>query len=822
MLRTGIIVALAGLLVGGAVNSSSLNAAEILLPQLRTAYYATEDFEVALVGLEKGAVAEVQLAPKTEGRTAVSFKVAGDGSTVNTRIPAGTLAPGLYTFKIDGKDTNVNITISAGVVDSQLLVSQTDNLEKLRAEQANFNVGNAASFGAVLGPDGMPGKDVRARTFMLNTFDATTAADLPTLIYMYWTGYITHKPWGSRKTWEEASMQETMRLFSLHVAQRLRRYVGNINSIGTIDEPGLNWGRTPAGGWASGFANWDGQPWYEARGWKYTDDPASRDDADWMKYLTIRTAIIGDSQTQAKKDIQTVVPGMRFEADIYAGHVVMDGADFMNQQCNGDVPTTHVFLDWGIGRDGAATEMYIEKSNNPTANVAHAMNGQLFGDQVPQPQHGICYRVMMNAMLQAGLESNWWLNTGGMSEADLAAVNEPAKRYGPLLREMKSTAHDVAVVWSYTEVCMRQKDITAKEARKKTGEQIKMMIAALPENTAVKNSELEISAYTIQGNYRNQISHAHNSLMRAGYPAHVVHERILPATLKNYKTLVIVGQTFDLPADIRQAITKFAKGGGSVIVDKTTTVKFDGAIVTDANFKDPAFHWRPLFLEAEKKPSPFKTAKEGSYYQTNVFMDEPIIKAVAPMKAAMQKTKSKPAVVTDSADLIIERHVGGDGAVYMVLNARQELPQITDNQKYLIWNYAPCKATFTLGGVKKGSAVYAIEGGDWKKVSKLDDPTKPITADFEAGEMKLYLVAPRAPKGFGVSIKMAGGKLAATAQGDLEMSWPITIAVADPAGKEIYKVYRTLDAAGKHAESFPIGSNTPAGDYTVKVALHGA
>jgi len=195
---------------------------------------------------------------------------------VNARIPAGTLAPGAYALKLDGKDTNVIVTISSGVIDSSMLVSQTAPANQLKAQQGNFIVGNAAGFG-ILDANGMPGKDQRRRTAMLNTFDNAIAADLPNLIYMYWTGYVTHKPWGTRKTWEEASMQETMRLFNFHVAQRLRRYAPNIKCIGTIDEPGLNWGTTPAGGAASGFANWDAQAWYEAHGWDWTDNPPSRD-----------------------------------------------------------------------------------------------------------------------------------------------------------------------------------------------------------------------------------------------------------------------------------------------------------------------------------------------------------------------------------------------------------------------------------------------------------------------------------------------------------------------------------------------------------------
>src|ERR687893_576808 len=98
-------------------------------------------------------------------------------------------------------------------------------------------------------------------------------------------------------------MTEAMRLFSFHTAQRLRRYGRNVHAVGTIDEPGLGWGKTPAGGYSSGFADWDEQKWYEDRGWSFTNDPPSRPDHDWLKYLRIRNAVIGEQQKQASRDL---------------------------------------------------------------------------------------------------------------------------------------------------------------------------------------------------------------------------------------------------------------------------------------------------------------------------------------------------------------------------------------------------------------------------------------------------------------------------------------------------------------------------------------
>ncbi len=129
-------------------------------------------------------------------------------------------------------------------------------------------------------------------------------------------------------------------------------------------------------------------------------------------------------------------------------------------------------------------------------------------------------------------------------------------------------------------------------------------------------------------------------LARAGYPAHILHERIVRRSLlKRYKTLVVVGQTFELPEDVKKVIDDWSAKGGTVIVDETTKAKFAKAIVTKADFRDPAFRWGAYFGLAEKKDHPFKSNREASVYHTNWFMDEQVRKAVKPLRETMKKTR---------------------------------------------------------------------------------------------------------------------------------------------------------------------------------------
>ncbi len=802
-----------GAVVFAVVMASSVFAAELVLPQGRNAFYSKEPVELAVSGLEKGGAANIELVPSVKGLAPVAIPVVGDGSTVVVTLPGNSLAPSEYAVKLDGKDA-AKLTVSSGLQQSPMLLSQTG---PLREGGANFILGNFFS-STILTRDGQPDPEPRGKRSMgLNAFENAITKDLPTVVYMYWTGYVTHKPWGSQRSWAAPEMTEAMRLFNFRTAQSLRRYALNIPALGTLDEPGLSWGKTPAGGMASGFPNWDEKAWYEARGWKYTQDIAAQSDADWMKYMTVRCAIMKEQNAQACKDLKTVWPSLVFSTDLYAPHAIMDGTDPLNQEMN-DIPTTHVFMDWGIGKLGALSGLYLDKCDDPTRKVAHAMNGQLFAECVPQPNQGDSYRVMLNAMIMAGLHSNWWLNMLGMKAEDLKAVNEPAARLGGLFAGAEVIGHDIAVLWSFTECAMRQKDIAARESKKKTGEQIKLMIASLPEDTKVKDGQVEASAYSVGQDYKDNILQTHQAIARAGYPAHILHEKRVPqGWLKKYKVLVVIGQTFEFPADVKAAISDFQKAGGVVVVDKGTTVKIEGAIVTDAIVKDLGWRWGAYYALAEKKDNGL-SKKQSSLYHTNYFMDEPARAATPLFKATLSKTPARQAFVTDSVHLAAERHVAGEGELIFVLNACEKLPEIPDDKAYWIYNYAAHDAIFSLQNLPKDSLVYCVEGPDWQKAGRVAAPNGPIKGSFAPGEMKIYVVAPRAPEGIDLAASLKDGAVEVkVGLKGLKMPWPFTLSIVAPDGNVRNSCFRGTDKNGQFAETISLGQNSPAGEYSIKI-----
>jgi len=792
-------------------------SAEIILPQGRTAFFSREPIEIAVADLATGALAEVKFT--AEGAGPVTFTVDGEG-TQTLVLPPNALAPGDYAIVLDGQHTKHTLKVRRGIHRSTMYVSQTGGPEK---GLANFNVSNAFAFGRLDGRTGLPTEDPRARvSSTLKHYDDAFAEDIPFMIYMYWTGYVLHKPWGIHKEWCSPDMTENMRLFNLHVAQRVRPYAENILYIGSLDEPGLPWGKTASGGSASGFPGWNTEEWYRERGWTFTDDPAGGSDADWLAYMDARCRMLGTQCEQARQDIKTVWPEAVYSTDLYAPHAMMDGTDPWNQMCN-DIPSTHVFVDWGYGKLGALSGLYLEKCHAPAAKAAHAMNGQLFSPRVPQPQTRHAYHLMLNSMLAAGLYGNWWLNWNPMGEEDFAAVNGPAERIGPVFAEMAPTDHDVAVLWSWTEIAMRLKDITAKEAKKETGEQIKLMISEYPETRSVEGG-LEVNAYSIGGNYKYQVLHAHQAAARAGYPAHIVHERLLPrGVLANYRTLVIVGQTFELPPEVRQAIDTFTANGGNVIMDETTAVSVPGAVVAKLGLQDVGHRWGARF-GATRTDNPKMPVEEG-LYKTNLYADSFARDATPAMKHALQQTASHAVLDHDSPWLAAERHVLGDCELHMVINTYEELGPKDDDGNYYIYNHAPFEATYALTRLPEGATVYLIEGLDWDRVTRLSDPRTSQTVSFSPGEMKLYLITPKPVVDLAVSATAADGLLRVRAETQRKVLFghkllpavvPLTVSITSPDGEVLLEVYRAT-TEGVYEEGVSLGRNAPSGSYTVHV-----
>jgi hypothetical protein len=424
----------------------------------------------------------------------------------------------------------------------------------------------------------------------------------------------------------------------------------------------------------------------------------------------------------------------------------------------------------------------------------------------------------MNEMLAAGLDSNWWLNTGNMTPDELVAVNGPAERMGPLFHEMTLADHDVALLWSFTEIGMREKEICAKESAKKGGEQIKLLVP-IPDATDLPPQELATSAYEVGAVYAQQVIGLHQILRRAGYAPQVIHERLLPGgVLKNYKVLVLVGQTFEFPAEVRKAIDDFIAADGKVVIDSSTKLKLEGSVTIAADISGAAIRGENVRREQAKKAAGANKAelsRAGSNGEETKFHRD----RVSAVKAAMQQTPARPIFVSNELSFVGERHVAGEGALVMVLSAHEELKETVGNEgEFPRYNPVPKEAIFKLSGVPAGSAVMEISGLDWNRAARVELTDAPLSRQFDAGEMKLYLIAPQMPSGLDVAAKAEEGQLQVEVklQG-AKMPWPFQLTVTAADGRPLVSIYRATNAEGNFAVALPVGLNAAGGPLTVSV-----
>ena len=429
-------------LVGLVLLTSTAPAAEIVWPQNRGAFFSTESIEVAVAGLAKGAAATLELQPQKPGAAVVKVDVKGDGSTVTVVLPPLALAPDATPSELDGKDAG-KLTISTGVQRSTCCCRRPARCRPTAGPTSSSATPSASVCST---PKGMPRHEaVRGqRSPGLSAFETAVATDLPTLVYMYWTGYVTHKPFGNEKSWAATRMDEAMRLLSFHTRPAAAQ-IRHRHRCASAPSTSRAWpgARRRRAAWPAASPTGT-RKLVRERGWKYTQDIAGQSDADWMKYMTVRCGIIKEKYDQARRRTSRACGRRRMVGtDLYAPHAIMDGTDPLNQQVN-DVPPRHVFFDWCGGPIGALSgRSTSRKPHDPAAKLAHAMNGQLIGT-LPRPDQRAAVPLLMNAHAGGGLHSNWWLNTGGMTNEDLEAVNEPGCAMGPLFREMAPKGHDVA------------------------------------------------------------------------------------------------------------------------------------------------------------------------------------------------------------------------------------------------------------------------------------------------------------------------------------------------------------------------------------------
>ncbi|MFP4056705.1 MAG: hypothetical protein ACLF0G_07540 [Candidatus Brocadiia bacterium] len=802
----------AAVAVGALAPAWGGEAARVFLPAMRFAYRQDEPIEVAIH--TRGLPEPRELALRAEPgsvRLATVRAPAGEGTASVTLAP-NALRPGSYTVTADLEGVReAKLEVGPALSPTRFFTGGTG-----RETVASHNV--SGYFGNVFGSAWLDsrGEDEWAmlspeplrphRAFRV--FEDAVRDGISAMCYLYWSGYITHKPWNVNNSWSDPDIVVLTQHVTALTAQRLRRFP-NVWSVSPFDEPGLAWSLDRDGRMATLWPNdYQRRQFTAETGIPMPADIAKMSDAHFLAYLRWRCGIMGRVYDLSKALWRDIAPDFTWSPNIYAGETVNDGAYPLNGR-GSDLLSTHSFSDWHGGKQIMGYHCNLERAAGRDKKVFFGVNGLLHFD--PIPEDPVPYEVRTNYLLCQNLAGVWYLNHGAAAKAKtLVPLHTRCRRLGDFFWNVHPATPPVAILFSISETGLAFKDRIAQPDHGPAD------CYRIKERIGLGNSALWSALY------------------RAGYPCDVViEEEVAEGGLEGRQALWLTMLEHEtLPPAVVAAIRRFQSRGGVVLLDKLSAPmakRFPGAVATEVDFSTFTQYTGEAWKLPKDTPPAKRTLMQGNEYQ-----EQPIDAAVPALKEIMRKAVGPPLVACSRPRLVPHVLRGGQATFYAVVNDvrdRPEQPSHRDKEGNPV--YRPHYftevpgATVTLNEAGAGDTLLCLGGRQWDRrrdLSAIEALPPKIPCDFDLGEMKLFVALPEKPRqlstrvgavdeGIALSVQLVG------ASGrELPVVLPLDITVAAPDGSQRYRIYRATDAQGRYAETLPLASNDPDGSYAVTVS----
>jgi hypothetical protein len=300
------------------------------------------------------------------------------------------------------------------------------------------------------------------------------------------------------------------------------------------------------------------------------------------------------------------------------------------------------------------------------------------------------------------------------------------------------------------------------------------------------------------------------ALTRLGYtPRFVTEDEIASGHAGDVAALVVIGQTFALPEKVNAGLAAYAKQGGRILVDGTTTVEIPTAEKLPMTF--------PFTVPG--KPHSWTAPNMVGSDNDTIFFEREYPELAKGFSAALGKTghtwlTSEKGLESKISLMQID---GGRDASYIVA--------VNDS-------WVACQADWHQ--VREGLAPLAGTDGKPAKEGFLYDCTdekaigelKPFACDLSQTTARVFAALPRAIKGVAVSATQsvkAGDNLAVAvefqdAKGErLVGVLPFHLTIRRPDGTAHAEFYRSTTKEGAFSIVLPIAANDPVGKWTVEV-----
>ena len=382
--------------------------------------------------------------------------------------------------------------------------------------------------------------------------------------------------------------------------------------------------------------------------------------------------------------------------------------------------------------------------------------------------NGFAHEAFSNVLGGMNKDTNWDAMKGKAGEADLVAGRDFLDRFAALAVDARGD-HGVGVLWSKTQY----------------GRQ-----------------------HVVMG-FGNASYNALIAFTRLGYtPRFVTEDEIASGRAGDVAALVVIGQTFALPEKVNAGLAAYAKQGGRILVDGTTTVEIPTAKKLPMTFP---------FTVPGKPHSWTAPNMVGSDNDTILF--ERVYPELAKAFSAALGSTGHSSLKSDKAlesKISLMQIDGGRDASYIVA--------VNDSWVSTQADWHQVQETLTpLDGAdgKHVKSGFIYDCTDEKPLGEL----KPFACDLSQTTARVFAALPRAIKGVALSATQsvkAGGDLAVAvefqdAQGKrLEGVLPFHLTIRRPDGTAQAEFYRSTTKEGAFSIVLPIAANDPAGKWTVE------
>ena len=311
--------------------------------------------------------------------------------------------------------------------------------------------------------------------------------------------------------------------------------------------------------------------------------------------------------------------------------------------------------------------------------------------------------------------------------------------------------------------------------------------------------------------YEQEVIGAYFAVRRLHFPATIVVDEDLRAgLLKEHKVLLIAGARDNIADDLKTALRTFIAGGGKVVLDQTSTLKLDGAIRMEADFREFAAN----FMTLERI---WQTDQMTSLQlRRDAFAEDSVLRSLDKVAAALSPLVARP-VRASNAHTFVAVQDHGKAQYVFVSNDLGVTRHPNENERWITMQESiPARVRVTLPQAR-GQVVYDLFSGQ-----KLAMEGDSVVLDMPMASLSVLCVFPAEPPELALKLQARN-----TWPGDLVMTVapnrgsgtgvvPGLLELRDPDGRVAWRKYVSAplgrgDDRNGGAWTYQLAANDPAG-----------